>query len=185
MLFTVLALAILAAPIRYGTPPVDGWAGGARGEPPRAAQDSTSPTMKKITPIIAVDAIEPCLLFWTGLGFKVTVEVPHEDTLGFAMLEKGDLDLMYQSKASIAADLEESGAPTGLADELAGSTAILFVEVESVDDVLASIDEDADLVVPRRETFYGMDEIFVRAPCGTIVGFAARVAVKGDEGASD
>ena len=30
-------------------------------------------------------------------------------------------------------------------------------------------------VVPRRQTFYGMDEIFVRAPCGTVVGLAAKV----------
>jgi uncharacterized glyoxalase superfamily protein PhnB len=132
------------------------------------------PTMKKISPIIAVDEIEPCLLFWTGLGFEVTAEVPHEDKIGFAMLHAGDVDLMYQSRASIAADLESSGAPTGLADELAGSTTTLFVEVESVDDVLENL-EDAEVVVPRRQTFYGMDEIFVRAPCGTLVGFAARV----------
>jgi hypothetical protein len=30
-------------------------------------------------------------------------------------------------------------------------------------------------VVPRRQTFYGMDEIFVQAPCGTVVGIAAKV----------
>ena len=131
--------------------------------------------MKKISPIIAVDEIEPCLLFWTGLGFEVTVEVPHESKLGFAMLNAGDVEIMYQSRASIEADLESSGAPEGLADELAQSTTTLFVEVESLDDVLENI-EDAEVVVARRRTFYGMDEIFVRAPCGTLVGFAARVA---------
>jgi hypothetical protein len=31
------------------------------------------------------------------------------------------------------------------------------------------------VLVPRRQTFYGMDEIFVRPPCGTVVGFAAKV----------
>lgn len=165
MHFTVLALALLVAPIRHGTP----------GEPLRTAQDSTPPTMKKITPIITVDAVEPCLLFWTALGFEVTAEVPHEDAIGFAMLQMGDLEIMYQTRASIEADLEAAGAPPGLGDELAGSTAILFVEVESVDDVLEALDDEAALLMPRRETFYGMDEIFVRAPCGTIVGFAARV----------
>ena len=130
--------------------------------------------MKRITPLITVDAIEPCLLFWTGLGFAVTVEVPHGDAIGFAMLHLGDLELMYQSRASIEADLGASGAPAGLGGELAGSNAGLFIEVESIDDVLDAI-SDVEVVVPRRRTFYGMDEIFVRAPCGTLVGFAAKV----------
>jgi hypothetical protein len=132
--------------------------------------------MKKLTPIITVDAIEPCLLFWTSLGFSVTAEVPHGDAMGFVMLESDGVEVMYQSRASIDQDLGASGAPTELPGELSRSTILLFLEVESVDDVLAALGEDVDVVVARRETFYGMDEIFVRAPCGTVVGFAARVA---------
>jgi hypothetical protein len=89
------------------------------------------------------------------------------------MLNNGDVEIMYQSRASIVADVEQSGAPAGLADELARSTTTLFVEVERLDDILESA-EDVEVLVPRRQTFYGMDEIFVRAPCGTVVGFAAR-----------
>jgi hypothetical protein len=34
--------------------------------------------MKKATPPISVDAIEPCLPFWTeGLGFELDATVPH------------------------------------------------------------------------------------------------------------
>ncbi|KPJ79911.1 MAG: hypothetical protein AMS19_10185 [Gemmatimonas sp. SG8_23] len=132
-------------------------------------------SLKKITPIITVDAIEPCLLFWTGLGFKISAEVPHEDALGFAMLEKDAVELMYQSRASLEADLVASGAPKELPGQLTDSNILLFIEVDSVDDTLEAIGDDAEIVVPRRETFYGMDEVFVRAPCGTVVGFAARV----------
>ena len=138
-------------------------------------------SMKKITPIITVEAVEPCLLFWTTLGFQVTAEVPHGDRLGFAMLAKDDLLIMYQSRDSIEADLEASGAPSGFADDLASGTALLFVEVDSIDDVLEQLDEGEEVVVPRRETFYGMDEVFVRAPCGTVVGFAARLARESDD----
>ncbi len=133
-----------------------------------------NPTLSKITPILVVDVIEPCLSFWTGLGFEVTVTVPHEDTIGFAILQKGSLELMYQTRGSIDADLGESGAPKSLGEELDQGTTTLFIEVDRLDDVIAVIG-DADVVVPRRQTFYGMDEIFVRAPCGTVVGFAARV----------
>lgn len=133
--------------------------------------------MKKLTPLITVDAVEPCLPFWTEtLGFELTVTVPHEETVGFAMLNKGDVELMYQSRASVQADLGASGAASGhpdLADRMAGGTTTLFIEVEALDPVLEALGDAADVVVPRRRTFYGMDEVFVRAPCGTLVGFAA------------
>lgn len=135
--------------------------------------------MKKITPLITVDAIEPCLSFWNGLGFEVTAQVPHDGALGFAMLTHGDLVLMYQSESSVRADLGESGAPEGMAAEMARSTVTLFIEVEDLDEIIGATD-GYDVLVPRRQTFYGMDEIFVRAPCGTVVGFAART--DGDEG---
>lgn len=132
--------------------------------------------MKRATPLITVDEIEPCLPFWTdALGFELTVTVPHEEAIGFAMLNKGAVELMYQSRASVDADLGASGAPGGLGGEMAGSTMALFIEVEDLDDVIAAMGDLAQVLVPRRQTFYGMDEVFVRAPCGTVVGFAAKV----------
>lgn len=134
--------------------------------------------MPKLTPIITVEAIEPCLPFWTDvLGFEVPVTVPHEDALGFAILQKDSVELMYQTRASIDADLGASGAPEGLGAELGSGTTLLFVEVDGIDPLLAKLD-GLEVIVPRRTTFYGMDELFVRAPCGTIVGFAAKT---GDE----
>ena len=131
--------------------------------------------MPKLTPIVTVEAIEPCLPFWTDLlGFEVPVTVPHEDALGFAILQKDGMELMYQTRASIEADLGASGAPDDLGRRLADGTALLFVEVDAIDPLLPRL-EGIEMVVPRRQTFYGMDEIFVRAPCGTVVGLAAKV----------
>lgn len=125
--------------------------------------------MKKLTPLISVEEIEPCLPFWTErLGFEVTVTVPHEDRVGFAILQKEGVEIMYQSRASLDADIP------GIADDIVGQTASLFIEVDAIDPVEAAM-EGAEVVVDRRQTFYGMDEIFVRADCGTIVGFAARL----------
>ena len=132
--------------------------------------------MKKMTPIITVDAIEPCLEFWTErLGFETTVTVPHENSIGFAMLHGGSVELMYQSRASVDADL---GGHLG--GELANGTTTLFIEVEQLDPLIARLG-DAEVVVARRQTFYGMDEIFVRAPCGTLVGFAAQLEGEGED----
>jgi uncharacterized glyoxalase superfamily protein PhnB len=127
----------------------------------------TSPAfaVKKITPIMQVEAIEPLLDFWTErLGFQVTVQVPHEEHIGFVILEKGGYEVMYQASASVAAD-----APVLLSHPLGGT--ILFIEVDNIDAIEKAL-EGTEIVVPRRQTFYGSTEIFVREPAGNVVGFA-------------
>ncbi len=123
-------------------------------------------TVKKITPILYVDSIEPALPFWTErLGFEVTAEVPEGDALGFVILEKDGLEVMYQTRTSVENDVP------ALADTPMGG-AFLFIEVDDVDAVEAAL-EGVEVVVPRRTTFYGADEIFFREPGGNVVGFAS------------
>jgi uncharacterized glyoxalase superfamily protein PhnB len=120
--------------------------------------------LKKVVPIIAVDAIEPCLPFWTDrLGFVVTVQVPHEDRIGFAILVKDGCEVMYQSRASMEADVPGVASP--------GHGIALYIDVDDINAVERVV-AGLEVVVPRRTTFYGAEEIFVRAPCGTVVGFA-------------
>lgn len=121
--------------------------------------------MKKLTPTLAVEAIEPVLPFWVEkLGFEVITEVPEGDRLGFIILKNAQVEIMYQTLDSIRGDIPE------LADSpLKGS--FLFVEVDDLD----AIDEvlsDVPRVVPRRRTFYGADELIVREPAGNVVTFA-------------
>ena len=89
-----------------------------------------------MVPIIAVDAIEPCLPFWTDrLGFALTVQVPHEDRLGFVILVKDGFEVMYQSRASLDADVP------GVAAQ--GHGIALYVDVDdinAVERVVAGLD---------------------------------------------
>ena len=107
-----------------------------------AAQPSdpaTTMPMNKVTPIITVDAIEPCLPFWTdALGFEITATVPDEGAIGFAMLQGGEVELMYQSRAAVDADL--GGGEEGLGSELAQSTTTLYFDVDDLDAVLPRAD---------------------------------------------
>lgn len=121
--------------------------------------------MKKITPVLLVEAIEPVLPFWIDrLGFEKTVEVPHEDRLGFVILVKDGLEIMYQTVASVRDDVPP------LATVSPGG-AFLFIEVEDLDAVADALD-GVPPVVPRRTTFYGADELIVRDPAGNGVTFA-------------
>lgn len=139
---------------------------GSRGTEPDAPNSSARMTMKKLTPVLNVEEIEPVLEFWERLGFERTMEVPDGDGLGFVGLSSGPVEIMYQAHASMANDLPQ------LADFPLGGT-LLFIEVEDLDAVEAAL-EGADVVNPRRSTFYGMDEVVVREPGGHIVIFAMR-----------
>lgn len=124
-------------------------------------------TMQKLTPVLMVEQIEPCLAFWERLGFANVAQVPHGDHLGFVMLVKDAVEVMYQSRASVTQDAPALGAlPMG------GS--FLFIEVNDLDAVIAALGATAPVVQPRRTTFYGMDEIGVREPGGNPVIFAQK-----------
>ncbi len=124
------------------------------------------PTMKKLTPILFVDQIEPSIPFWVDrLGFTRTAEVPHGDHLGFLILEKDGTEIMYQTRASAEAD-----APA-VVEGLAMPGSILFIEVDDLAAVERAM-EGAEIIVPRRTTPYGATEVFVREPAGNVVGFA-------------
>ena len=57
-----------------------------------------SSTIQSITPVLLVERIEPALPFWRDrLGFEVLAEVPHEDAIGFVMLGRDGLMVMYQT----------------------------------------------------------------------------------------
>ena len=120
--------------------------------------------LRKVTPVLMVPTIEPCLSFWEHLGFARTAEVPDGDGLGFVILEKGGFEVMYQTQASVGHDL-----PALAASPMGGT--FLFMEVSDLDAVVAALG-DAPVLFPRRTTFYGMDEIGVREPGGNAVTFA-------------
>jgi hypothetical protein len=124
--------------------------------------------LKRITPILLVDEIEPCIPFWEALGFDKMADVEHEGRLGFVILEKSGLEIMYQTRASVAADIPSLGDAPG------GGT-FLFLEVMDLDATIEAI-EGAPIVVPRRKTFYGMEEIGVREPGGHAITFAMAVS---------
>lgn len=121
--------------------------------------------LKKLTPVLYVEAIEPVLPFWEErLGFARTVEVPESDGLGFVALERDGVEIMYQTQTSLEADMPAlAGHPTG--------GALLYLEVEDLDAVEEALG-DVARVVPRRTTPYGAQEIVVREPGGSLVAFA-------------
>ena len=127
--------------------------------------------VKRITPVLLVQEIEPLLPFWVdGLGFTKAVEVPEGDQMGFVIFQKGSVEVMYETYASV-----EKDAPPSMAAEARKGPTYLYMEVDNLEEVLAAM-KDAHLVMPVRTAFYGMKEFAVQDPGGHFITFAQPVA---------
>jgi len=125
--------------------------------------------IKRITPVLFVQEIEPVLPFWVNkLGFTKTIEVPHGNKLGFVALQKGNTEIMYQSYASVGEDMP-------LLSDIRKGPTFLYIEVDNLDAVLAAL-KDNKIVQPERTAFYGMREVGYQEPGGHYVTFAQPVA---------
>ena len=121
---------------------------------------------KKLTPVLFVEEIEPCLPLWVDrLGWTQNVGLPEGDKLGFVILTKDGVELMYQSWESVEKDLGKRHKRPQAA------SMGLFIEVSDLDDIVKRLD-GLPISLERRTTFYGMDEIGVTEAGGHLVIFA-------------
>jgi hypothetical protein len=133
--------------------------------PKRSAPKATGPKPNKVTPVLYVHHIEPCLDLWVNrLGFTKTVEVPEGGRAGFVILQKGKVEVMYQTLESVGKDVP------AYATRAAGETN-LFVEVENIDAIERAV-QGIPLTVARRKTFYGSTEIGIKDAGGNTILFA-------------
>ena len=123
--------------------------------------------IKKLAPVLIVDRIEPLLALWDALGFRRTAEVPHGEALGFVILERDGVEVMYQTRDSVGADeprVLEGAHPPG--------AAALFIEVDDLEAMAKALPPGTELINPRRQTFYGSTETIFRDGAGNIITLA-------------
>jgi uncharacterized glyoxalase superfamily protein PhnB len=120
----------------------------------------------KVTAVMVVQQVQPCIDFWQGkLGFEVKTTVPEGDEVGFVILTRDDVEIMYQSVASVAKDN---------ASILAGAKTlrtVLYFEVDDLEEIerrLAGVTR----LFERRKTFYGSEEVCVPDPSGNVLVFS-------------
>lgn len=119
--------------------------------------------LKKLTTLLVVDRIEPCLSGWQALGYEVTVRVPEEGPLGFAILSSKTGELMLQTRASLAEDLPDVARRK--------PQTLLYADVPSLTEAKKAL-PGATAIVPRRKTFYGATEAWLELEGGVILGLA-------------
>jgi uncharacterized glyoxalase superfamily protein PhnB len=130
--------------------------------------------LRKSTPVLMVDRIEPVLEFWRRVGVEKVMDVPEGEgaaaRLGFAILAGPGVEVMYQTATSVQADLVASA---GIRDAFRTEPqqAYLFVEVASIRELEQRMAGER-LLMPYRETFYGARELAYDDRAGNVVIFA-------------
>lgn len=123
--------------------------------------------ISKSTPILHVRAVEPGLKFWNErFGFKTTIQVPEGDHIGFAAIENGSVELMYQTYEGMKND---AGNP--LAQTVDQGPSFIFMEVPDINAVIAAL-QGTEIVQGLHETFYGAKEVVAKEPGGHFVIFS-------------
>jgi uncharacterized glyoxalase superfamily protein PhnB len=125
---------------------------------------------KKMTPNLMVPDVDEATEFYRGiLGFEVLVTVPETTPRDFALLQRGDVELMLQSKRSLETDL-----PTVAARSVGAASIICYIEVADVAALYDAVRQRVHVVKPLASTFYGMSEFYVQDPHGYVFCFAER-----------
>jgi len=129
-------------------------------------EEKKSMNVKKMTPVLFVNEIEPVLPFWVDrLGFQKTAEVPEGNKLGFVILQKGNVEVMYQTYASVDKDMP------AIAQAVRKGPTFLYVEVDNLNAVIEAM-KGTEVYLPMRTTFYGAKELGVKDPAGHFITFS-------------
>lgn len=123
--------------------------------------------INKSTPVLHVKAVESSLKFWTErFGFKTTIQVPERDHIGFAAIDNGSVELMYQTYEGMQANPSDP-----LAKAAEQGPTFIFMEVPDLNAIASALHE-SEIVQGIHETSYGAKEIVAKEPGGHYVIFS-------------
>ena len=125
----------------------------------------------KLTPNLVVRDVAASMEFYVKtLGFKPAITVPEQPPYVFGSVVNDTVEIFFNDQKAVAADYPPLGAKP------IGGALTLFIEVEGIEQILASVEASkAKVVMPLKQQFYGMREFAFADPEGWIVTIAERV----------
>lgn len=123
--------------------------------------------LKKLTPNLMVEDVQQTLAFYTEvLGFTVLTTVPEHPPFGFAIVQRDQVMLMFQSRPSLSDNVPAlTGSPIG-------ASQTFYIEVEGILELYEALRGKVEIVVDLHKTFYGTQEFYFRDGNGYILSFS-------------
>lgn len=124
------------------------------------------PTLESISPNLVADNVNASVDFYTkNLGFTLIASVPETGEFGWAMVQRDNVSIMFQSLKSINEDVPELNIKKG-------GSGTFFIKMKGVDEMYKSVKGKVEIPMDMRTTFYGTKEFIVQDPDGYYMMFA-------------
>lgn len=124
-------------------------------------------TLKKLTPNLMVEDVNRSLAFYQDvLGFETLATVPEEGQFQWAMMKRGNVEIMFQAQASLSGEIPLFEGAT------IGASLTLYIEVDGIADLYATVQGKAPIAQEMHETFYHAKEFAIQDCNGYVLAFA-------------
>jgi uncharacterized glyoxalase superfamily protein PhnB len=121
--------------------------------------------MKSISPNIFVRDLNETINYYKHLGFELTMTVPEEGDLVWAMMTSGKVSFMFQSFESLGEELPEISRQDG-------GSLLLYIQIKEIKQYHDRIMDKVNVIKGLEKTFYGYTEFSIKDLNGYILTFA-------------
>lgn len=123
--------------------------------------------LNSLTPNLMVEDVNKTVDWYAEtLGFELGMSVPESGEFDWAMIKHGEVTLMFQSRTSLAGDIE------AFRDLPVGASGNFYIQVDDVKSLYDKIRESVEIVSDLKKTFYGSEEVSFKDLNGYILTFA-------------
>jgi uncharacterized glyoxalase superfamily protein PhnB len=148
------------------------------GRPYDKKMEQTHTMYRKLTCNLMVEDVNQTIRFYRDvLEFAFVIGIPENSQtivseadparpLAFAIMQHGDVQVMFQSRASLTADLPIS------ADRPVGGSIVLYIETTDAKPLYEKLRGKVNVLSDLHDTFYGKREFYIKDCNGYVLGFA-------------
>jgi uncharacterized glyoxalase superfamily protein PhnB len=127
--------------------------------------------LKKLTPNLMVADVNATIDFYREvLDFQPEQTVPVTGRFDWASMKSGDVEVMFQSRASLGEELPV------LTDRPIGASLTPYMQLMGIAELYERLRDRAAIVQEMHDTFYGAREFAIRDHNGYILAFAESIA---------
>ena len=122
--------------------------------------------MESLSPNMYVNDVKDTMDFYRKLGFNSIMTVPEgaEEPV-WAMMQNGNVTIMFESIKNIDGQLPEISRQTG-------GALLLYIKVKDVNALFESVKDQVTVLKDPHKTFYGATEFMIQDCNGFVLTFA-------------
>lgn len=121
--------------------------------------------MNAISPNIFVRDINKTITIYKQLGFKLSMSVPEEGDLIWAMMSCGNVNFMFQTFDSLGDDIPEISRQDG-------GSLLFYIQIKEIRQFHEQIKNKVKVIKGLEKTFYGATEFSILDNNGYVLTFA-------------